>query len=405
MTVLKSADKNDSSLPSGWSTRVIQDVARLVNGRGFKPHEWKTAGLPIIRIQNLNGSPDFNYYDGRFDPKIQVEPGQLLFAWSGSRGTSFGPHMWHGPRGVLNYHTWKVVVDDRQIDPDFFFNVLRHLTTIIEDQAHGASALVHVQKWEIEKFPFQGPTDRTEQQAIAEALSDADGVVEGLERLIEKKRRIKQGAMQDLLTANRRLPGFSGEWAWVPVGSFTRAIAGGTPSTRVTDYWDGEVLWMSSGELHQKRVRHVRGRITELGVSSSAAIPLPVGCVLIGLAGQGKTRGTAAVNEVELCTNQSIAAIQPSAKHSTDFLFHEIDRRYDELRTLSTGDGGRGGLNLSIIHKLAVPFPTLEEQEAIAAVLNEMDAEIAALEVRLDKARLINEGMMQNLLTGRIRLV
>ncbi|GAA4226672.1 type I restriction enzyme S subunit [Sagittula marina] len=397
--------ETSAPIPSGWSERKLQDVAQLINGRGFKPFEWDTAGLPIIRIQNLNGSDDFNYYSGRYDPKIEVDPGQLLFAWSGSRGTSFGPHIWNGPKGVLNYHTWKVRVNESEIVPSFFFHVLRHLTRIIEDQAHGASALVHVQKWEMEKFPFQCPDDPDEQEAIAEALSDADALIEGLERLIAKKRLIKQGAMQDLLTAKRRLPGFSGEWERARVGSFTRALAGGTPSTRVDGFWGGDVPWMSSGELHAKRVRSVSGRITPLGLASSSATMVPVGCVLLGLAGQGKTRGTAAINEIELCTNQSIAAILPSARHSSDFLFHEIDRRYDELRALSTGDGGRGGLNLRIIHELEVPFPCLAEQERIASRLNDMDAEIQALDTRLEKARQVKEGMMQNLLTGRIRLV
>ncbi len=69
-------------IPEEWEILKIRDVCRLVNGRGFKPHEWKTVGLPIIRIQNLNGSDDFNFYSGQYHPKILVEHGQLLFAWS-----------------------------------------------------------------------------------------------------------------------------------------------------------------------------------------------------------------------------------------------------------------------------------------------------------------------------------
>ena len=79
-------------IPEDWTTPQIQNISKLINGRGFKPYEWRTSGLPIIRIQNLNGSQDYNYFDGHYDKKIEVEDGQLLFAWSGSRGTSFGPH-------------------------------------------------------------------------------------------------------------------------------------------------------------------------------------------------------------------------------------------------------------------------------------------------------------------------
>jgi len=99
MSDLTALDSLLTKLTSGWSSPAIANVARLINGRGFKPHEWVTDGLPIIRIQNLNGSTDFNYYSGSYNPKIEVNTGDLLFAWSGSRGTSFGPHFWNGPKG------------------------------------------------------------------------------------------------------------------------------------------------------------------------------------------------------------------------------------------------------------------------------------------------------------------
>lgn len=120
MDVVSHTTLEQETIPAGWSRRTLQEVAQLINGRGFKPHEWKAMGLPIIRIQNLNGAPDFNYYTGRYDPKIEVEPNQLLFAWSGSRGTSFGPHIWNGPLGVLNYHTWKIF-GQRNGDCPFIF--------------------------------------------------------------------------------------------------------------------------------------------------------------------------------------------------------------------------------------------------------------------------------------------
>lgn len=128
-------------------------------------------------------------------------------------------------------------------------------------------------------------------------------------------------------------------------------------------------------------------------------------CVLIGLAGQGKTRGTVAMNYVELCTNQSIGAILPNDSFVPEYLYYNLDSRYSELRRLSTGEGGRGGLNLSIIRNILVNLPpTKEEQSAIAQVLSDMDSEIEALEQKRDKFKQLKMGMMQQLLTGRIRL-
>jgi len=195
-------------IPEEWDAQILGSVCTLVNGRGFKPFEWKDRGLPIIRIQNLNGSDEFNYFDGHYDPKIYVEHNQLLFAWSGSRGTSFGPHVWKGGDALLNYHTWKMVVDKSKIGGDFFYHALKVLTSKIEDSAHGASALVHTQKGEMEKFHFPMPRNKEEQTAIADALSDVDELIGSLEKLIAKKCAIKTAAMQQLLTGKKRLPPF-----------------------------------------------------------------------------------------------------------------------------------------------------------------------------------------------------
>lgn len=244
-----------------------------------------------------------------------------------------------------------------------------------------------------------------EQSAIAEALSAVDGLLDALDQLIAKKQAIKQAAMQQLLAGKTRLPGFTGKWETKRIGEFTDCTAGGTPSTRIAQYWGGPIRWMNSGELNLKKVFEVDGRITERGLRESSTTLVPARCVLIGLAGQGKTRGTVAMNMVELCTNQSIAAIFPNTSFIAEYLYYNLDSRYDELRGMSTGDGGRGGLNLRIIRSVTVPFPPIDEQEAIATVLANMDAEIEALERRREKSRQIKQGMMQQLLTGRIRLV
>lgn len=189
------------------------------------------------------------------------------------------------------------------------------------------------------------------------------------------------------------------DWEVKTIGSFTDLCAGGTPSTYVREYWNGDIRWMNSGELNYKRVFEVENRITELGLNNSATKLIPVNSILIGLAGQGKTRGTVAINKVELCTNQSIAAIFPCNEVDHDYLFFNLDSRYSELRGLSTGDGGRGGLNLTIIKNLFVPIPqTKIEQTAIANALSDMDALIAQTEKLIEKKKAIKQGVMQELL-------
>jgi len=248
---------------------------------------------------------------------------------------------------------------------------------------------------------------KPEQEAIAKSLTEIDDLISSLEKLITKKKAIKQGAMQELLTGKRRLPGFFGEWVNTKIGSITEVYSGGTPNTSEPAFWGGKIPWMNSGELNLKIVRQVQGRITEVGMDSSSTHFIPAECVLIGLAGQGKTRGTAAFNTFPLCTNQSIAAIYPNPnKFDSKFLYYKMDTQYDQLRELSSGDGGRGGLNKKLILDYEVVIPqNIDEQAAIATILTEMDYEIENLEMKLTKYRQVKQGMMQQLLTGKIRLV
>lgn len=194
------------------------------------------------------------------------------------------------------------------------------------------------------------------------------------------------------------------DWPIKRIGKITKTLAGGTPSTSIEEYWGGDIKWMSSGELNLKLVYEVEGRITELGLKSSSTRLIPPKCILIGLAGQGKTRGTVAMNMVELCTNQSVAAILPSDEFFGDYLYHNLDFRYEELRQLSTGDGGRGGLNLNIINSVQIPLPPLPEQKAIAQVLSTADAAIRTTEKIIAQKELRKKWLMQQLLTGKKRL-
>lgn len=190
-------------IPEGWETRALGDVAEFVNGRGFKPHEWELAGLPIIRIQNLNGGQEFNYFNGTYDQKLIVEPGDLLFAWSGSRGTSFGPHIWNGSRGLLNYHTWRVKLQAKK-DRDYLFYALQFITKRIEQDSHGASALVHMQKAYIVNYLIPYPPE-SERRQISQEMSNLDSATRFQVNQLEQQLTLKSALMSDLLTGRKRV--------------------------------------------------------------------------------------------------------------------------------------------------------------------------------------------------------
>ncbi|MBB4053527.1 type I restriction enzyme S subunit [Devosia subaequoris] len=285
-------------------------------------------------------------------------------------------------------------------------NDQRFLTYVLDalnlNEVSEASAQPGLSVEKLRSIEILCPKSPDEQQAIAAALSDADGVVAGLERVIAKKRLIKQGAMQDLLTARRRLPGFSGEWEVKRIGQLANGFSGGTPSTQDPANYGGSIQWITSSDLNQALVTEVSGRITEKGLRSSAAKMVQPGMVLLAL--YGATAGVSAVCNCDGAINQAILAL---GAHACDagFLFHLLQASKDLMVSTLT-QGGQPNLSGALVKNFEVRLPAdRREQQAIATVLSDMDAEIQTLESRLAKARAVKEGMMQNLLTGRVRLV
>jgi len=376
-------------IPEDWNAKQLASVCTMKSGKGITSaniHEG--AKYPCYGGNGLRGYAHHFTHDGHYS--LIGRQGALCGNVLGVQGQIFASE-----------HAI-VVTPSKETEIDWLTYVLGRMNL---NQYSESSAQPGLSVNKLLPLVVPVPPTKTEQTAIANALSDADALIQSLTRLIAKKRQIKQGAMQTLLNPyeNGRL---KAGWVVKKIGSFTGATAGGTPSTLIDAYWGGDIKWMSSGELNNKYIYDVSGRITTEGLNNSATKIIPKKCVLIGLAGQGKTRGTVAINYVEICTNQSIAAVYPCQTVSSEFLYFNLDGRYNELRSLSTGDSGRGGLNLTIIKNIDVWIPQdIDEQTRIATILSDMDADIAALETKLAKTQQIKQGMMQNLLTGRIRLV
>lgn len=163
--------ESGNALPTGWSPRELGSICELINGFGFKPQDWRESGLPIIRIQNLNGSTLFNYFSGDVDPKFHVKNGDLLFAWAGVPGVSFGARIWKGQEAVLNQHIFRVVPRDG-INASWLYEVLNHITPAIEQRAHGfKTSLLHIKRSELVKMSVKVPPGHI-QQEISELSVD-----------------------------------------------------------------------------------------------------------------------------------------------------------------------------------------------------------------------------------------
>lgn len=181
-------------------------------------------------------------------------------------------------------------------------------------------------------------------------------------------------------------------------------VAGATPKTSVDDYWNGgDIPWLSSGEVHKKFIYFTDKFITSEGYNNSSTKIVPTNSVLIALAGQGKTRGTVAINKIELCTNQSIASIIPNEMLNYKYLFYYLESKYEYLRTLSSSDGGRGGLNLKLIRSIPIQVPSIKEQENISNFINEIDKKILLLEQKHKLYDDFKKYLMQQIFTQKLR--
>ena len=245
-----------------------------------------------------------------------------------------------------------------------------------------------------------------EQRAIASALSDVDALLDGLDQIIAKKRDLKQAAMQQLLTGQTRLPGFHGEWRVKRLGDLGDIRSGGTPSTSQTHFWDGEVPWCTPTDITALRgykyLSETARTISEAGLlSSSAELVLPRSLIMTSRA----TIGACAINLMPMATNQGFKNIVPFEEFDVEFLYYLMSTQKNGLVALC---GGSTFLEVSknqlIAYEITLPKDRAE-QAAIAAILSDMDAELAALETRRDKTRDLKQAMMQELLTGKTRLV
>ena len=204
--------------------------------------------------------------------------------------------------------------------------------------------------------------------------------------------------MKNNLQPEIRFHGYEGNWEKYKLGEHSRILTGGTPKTKIEEYWNPkDIPWMSSGEINKKRLVDTDNYISNLGFDNSSARWVKENSILIALAGQGKTRGTVAINEIPLTTNQSIAAIEINNILNTEFVFQNLQMRYDELRLMSSGDGTRGGLNKKIISEIEIYSPKEEEQQKIGEFFKQLDNRITLQQRHVEQLKQSKRGFLQKM--------
>ena len=266
------------------------------------------------------------------------------------------------------------------------------------------STMANLNQSTLKKLLFPLPSSRLEQEAIAEVLRDTDALIESLEQLLAKKRQLKQGAMQELLTGKRRLPGFGGAWSLKTFAQLAKIQRGASPRPIESPIWFDDaspIGWVRISDVTscKRWLRETTQQLSPLGVKNSR--PVGRGSLIMSICA---TVGRPVVTEIDVCIHDGFVVFD-ELKADRDFLyFFLVSIESQWSRHGQTGS--QMNLNTGLINRTEINVPpSREEQVAIATLLSDLDAELEAIEAHLAKARHLKQGMAQALLTGRIRLV
>jgi len=235
-----------------------------------------------------------------------------------------------------------------------------------------------------------------EQTAIATVLSDTDNLLQALEKKIAKKRLIKQGAMQELLKPKE-------DWVMKSLGDIATMSSGGTPSTKNTEYYNGKILWVSISDITKagKFIDDSLNKITGKGLLNSSAKIFSKNTVLLAMYA---SIGKCCIATSEMSTSQAILGIEVHKSLLNEYLYYFL--LFNRVKLASQGQQGtQSNLNKGMVENINLPLPSIKEQTQIVTILSDMDTEIESLEKQLSKYKQVKQGVMQNLLTGKIRLV
>lgn len=406
-------------IPEDWEVKTLSEVGQFKNGIN-KGSESFGQGLPFVNLMDVFGVSRVNSVDSLSlvetteaeQKTYELKRGDVLFIRSSVKPSGVGL------TAVVEVDLPKTVYsgfllrfrDNGVLDIEFkrhcFFEEGFRRRLI---GASSVSANTNINQDSLKKLPIAFPPSCNEQRAIATALSDVDALLDALDCLIAKKRDLKQAAMQQLLTGQTRLPGFSGEWEVKRLGDMGEFLKGS--GVRKDDSKSGVLPCVRYGELytfHNDYVRQFQSWISP--TVAAEATRLVQGDLLFAGSGETKDEIGKCVAFTQVCEAYAGGDIVILRMRSSvaDSLFMgylcNIQKVAQQKAAKGQGDAVVH-ISAAALASIKIELPEVNEQIAIAAVLSDMDSEIAALEARRAKNQDVKQAMMQELLTGRTRLV
>jgi len=389
-------------IPEDWEVTTLGALCKaIIDGTHYTPR-YVVHGVPFYSVENVskNDFSNVKYISeeehNRLIRRCRPEFGDILMTRIGSLGAT---KMLDWEVDASIYVSLALLKLRDNVDQHYIYAYSKsdQFVQDVEDRSLLNASPKKINMGDISAIPLPIPPQREEQHVIATALSDADALIESLDRLIVKKRAIKQAAMQQLLTGQTRLPGFTGEWETKRLGEISTIAMGRTPSRNNTAFWGRGHVWLSIADLHGKVVSESKEQITNL--AAAGMTPIPEGTLLMSFK---LSIGRLCFAGCDLFTNEAICSFT-NLQADAEFIYYALGRTDFSIYGKQAVKGYT--LNSESLKLVKVLLPPENEQIAIAAVLSDMDTEIEALLRRRDKARQIKQGMMQQLLTGRVRLV
>lgn len=370
-------------IPEDWEVKSLGDIGEAIIGLTYSPSNVKESGLLVLRSSNVfEGRLAFDnnvYVDVTVPEKLKTQKGDILICVRNGSRELIGKCALIDERAVGETFGAFMTVFRTQFSSYVF---LQFQSNLIKKQIHEhiGATINQITNKNLRSFKIPLPPCVEEQEAIALVLSDTDALITSLDKLIAKKRDIKQAAMQQLLTGKKRLEGFSGDWEVKRLGDVLKVRHGKSQHNVIAT--DGKYPILATGG--------------EIGRTNAYLYNKP--SVLIGRKG---TIDSPQYVDSPFWTIDTLFFTEIFDSAFPKFIYYKFNminwRGYNEA-------SGVPSLNASTIESIEFNCPKIEEQKAIAKVLSDMDSEISALEQRRDKTKALKQAMMQELLTGRIRL-
>ncbi len=408
-------------IPKDWEVKNIESFTPqgkkygIVDGpfgSNLKTEHYRKSGIPIITSGYVTDgkffADEYLYVDKekfKQEKRSAVRGGDIIMAKIGARCGASAILPKNHPEGILSGNALKITIDENKFSTFFVWQILWNLYVKGDlELLKTTGAQPALSMANLKKFQIAVPETKTEQDIIADVLLDFNALVSKLESLIDKKKLIKQGAMQELLTGKRRLPGFGGKWQIKKLGEVADFERGqGLSKSDLKD--NGIYKCIHYGQLFTGYKELIKEIFSKTDVadnhfySKTNDVLMPTSDVT--------PRGLATascIKENGIMLGGGIMVIRLHPEYDGVFLSYFITQNKNAVLKFVKGSTVFH-LYASDITNFEIKFPELKEQTAIANILSDMDAEIEKLESQLAKYQSIKQGMMQTLLTGRIRLV